>query len=207
MMRAVVNGVYLRSRDPNRYTAPPIIAPHADDILSKQDTHFFNTFSLVIGLLIAIAIGIFALARTVAGQTQDKQVLAEADYLRNVDQRIAPFGQVAIAGQDNTALAIKPEGGAGQAATAGAAQMPKTGTELFQQTCSACHGTGIAGAPKAGDKAAWGPRIAKGKDVLYQHALQGFTGTAGMMPAKGGRTDAPDDLVKQAVDHMVQMAQ
>ena len=184
----------------------PLIAPDADDIVSKQDTHFFNVFSMVIGLLIAIAIVIFALARVVASQTQDKQVLAEADYLRNVDQRVAPFAQEAIAGQDNTALAIRPERGAAQAAT-GAAAMPKSGTELFQQTCSACHGAGIAGAPKAGDKAAWGPRIAKGKDTLYQHALQGFTGTAGMMPAKGGRTDAPDALVKEAVDHMLQMAQ
>jgi cytochrome c5 len=174
--------------------------------VSKQDTHFFNVFSMVIGLLMAIAIGIFALARVVASHTQDKQVLAETDYLKNVDQRVAPFAQVAVAGQDNTALAIKPEAGAAQA-TAGAGAMPKTGTDLFQQTCSACHGAGIAGAPKAGDKAAWGPRIAKGKDVLYQHALQGFTGTTGMMPPKGGRTDAPDDLVKQAVDHMVQMAQ
>jgi cytochrome c5 len=174
--------------------------------LSKQDTHFFNTFSLVIGLLVAIAIGIFALARTVASHTQDQQVMAESTYLKNVDQRIEPFAQEAIAGKDNSALAIKPEAGAAQAA-AGTAEMPKTGTELFQQTCSACHGAGIAGAPKAGDKAAWAPRIAKGKDTLYQHALQGFTGTSGMMPAKGGRTDAPDALVKQAVDHMVQMAQ
>lgn len=85
--------------------------------------------------------------------------------------------------------------------------MPKNGTELFNQTCSACHGQGIAGAPKAGDKAAWAPRIAEGKATLYQHAINGFQGKAGMMPAKGGRMDAPDDLVKQAVDHMVQMAQ
>ena len=78
---------------------------------------------------------------------------------------------------------------------------------MFEQTCSACHGQGIAGAPRAGDKAAWGPRIAKGKAVLYQHAIDGFTGSAGVMPPKGGRPDAPDDLVKQAVDHMVQLAQ
>jgi cytochrome c5 len=84
--------------------------------------------------------------------------------------------------------------------------MPKTGEALFQQTCSACHGAGIAGAPKAGDKAAWAPRIAKGTATLYDHALHGFQGTAGVMPAKGGRTDAPDDLVKQAVDYMVGLA-
>jgi cytochrome c5 len=49
--------------------------------------------------------------------------------------------------------------------------------------------------------------MAKGKSLLYDHAIHGYTGTAGMMPAKGGRTDVSDDLVKQAVDHMVQMAQ
>jgi cytochrome c5 len=174
--------------------------------MSKQDTHFFNVFSLVIGLLAAIAIGIFALARIVASHTQDLQVLSDADYSKNVAARIAPPVQEAIAGHDNSALAIKAEGpaAAGSAAVAG---MPKNGTELFDQTCSACHGQGIGGAPKAGDKTAWAPRIAKGKAVLYDHALKGFTGSAGMMPAKGGRADVPDDLVKQAVDHMVQIAQ
>ena len=110
----------------------------------------------------------------------------------------------AVAGQDNSALAIKAPAAAGAGS---AAAMPKNGTELFEQTCSACHGQGIAGAPRAGDKAAWGPRIAKGKALLYEHAIQGFTGSAGVMPAKGGRTEASDDLVKQAVDYMVQMAQ
>ena len=59
------------------------------------------------------------------------------------------------------------------------------------------------GAPKAGDKAAWGPRVAQGKDTLYKHAIAGFNGSKGVMPAKGGRTDLSDDLIKQAVDHMV----
>jgi cytochrome c5 len=173
--------------------------------MSKQDTHFFNVFSLVIGLLVAVAIGIFALARIVASHTQDLQVLTEADYSKNVAARIAPPVQEAVAGQDNSALAIKSQGpaAAGSAAVAG---MPKSGKELFEQTCSTCHGPGIAGAPKAGDKAAWAPRIAEGKATLYEHALHGFTGSAGVMPPKGGRTDVPDDVVKQAVDYMVQMA-
>jgi cytochrome c5 len=173
--------------------------------MSKQDTHFFNVFSMVIALLAAIAIGIFALARIVASHTQDLQVLTEADYSKNVAARIAPLAQEAVAGQDNSALAIKPQGpaAAGSAAVVG---MPKSGKELFEQTCSTCHGPGIAGAPKAGDKAAWAPRIAEGKATLYEHALHGFTGSSGVMPPKGGRTDVPDDVVKQAVDYMVQMA-
>jgi cytochrome c5 len=173
--------------------------------VSKQDTHFINIFSLVIGILVAIAIAIFALARNVASHTQDQQVLAEAQYLKSVDGRIQPFSHEAVAGQDNSTLAIKADTTA--AATGGSAAIPKDGAEVFQQTCSACHGQGIAGAPKAGDRAAWAPRIAKGKPVLYQHALQGFQGSSGVMPAKGGRADIPDDLIKAAVDHMVGMAQ
>ena len=172
---------------------------------TKQDTHFINIFSLVIGALAAIAIAIFAFARDVASHTQDQQVLAEAQYLKSVSGRIQPFSNEAVAGQDNSQLAIKAD--TGSAATGGTAAIPKDGAQVFQQTCSACHGTGLAGAPKAGDSAAWAPRIAKGKDVLYQHALQGFQGTAGVMPPKGGRVDLPDDLIKAAVDHMIGMAQ
>jgi cytochrome c5 len=174
--------------------------------VSKQDTHFINIFSLVIGILVAIAIAIFALARNVASHTQDVDVRAEAQYLKSVDGRIQPFAQEAVAGQDNTRLAIKADTTAA-AATGGSAAIPKDGAEVFQQTCSVCHGQGIAGAPKAGDRAAWAPRIAKGKAVLYQHALQGFQGSSGVMPPKGGRVDLPDDLIKAAVDHMVGMAQ
>lgn len=178
--------------------------------MSKQDTHFFNVFSLVIGLLVAVAVGLFALARIVASHTQDLQVLSEAEYSKNVHARLHPPVNEAIAGHDNSALVIKPAEGASESGAAGAAvasAMPKSGTELFEQTCNVCHGQGIGGAPKAGDKAAWAPRIAEGKATLYEHALRGYQGKSGVMPPKGGRTDAPDDLVKQAVDHMVQMAQ
>ena len=76
--------------------------------MSKQDTHFFNVFSMVIGLLGAVAIALFALARIVASQTQDKQVFEDASYVKNVEERLSPFAKVAVAGQDNAALAIKP---------------------------------------------------------------------------------------------------
>jgi len=173
--------------------------------VSKQDTHFFNMFSMVIGLLVTIAIAIFAFARIVGSDTQGRQVMEDAAYSKNVAQRMAPPAQEAVAGQDNSALAIKSETPAGAAGSA--SPVPTNGTELFQQVCSACHGQGIAGAPKAGDKSAWGPRIAQGKPTLYQHALNGYQGKSGVMPAKGGRTDLPDDLVKQAVDYLVQQAQ
>jgi cytochrome c5 len=109
-----------------------------------------------------------------------------------------------VAGQDNSAMAIKAPVTAGPAI---AMAVPKNGTDLFETVCKTCHGTGLAGAPKAGDKSAWGPRIAEGKATLYQHALNGYSGKTGVMPAKGGRTDLPDDLIKQGVDYMVSLAQ
>jgi cytochrome c5 len=193
----------VRSEGLRWYTSRPISADFPDATVSKQDTHFFNTFSLVIGLLVAVAIALFAFARIVASHTQEQQMLVDAQYVKSVHERISPLSQVAVAGQDNSALTIKANP---STSGAGAAAMPANGTELFDKACSACHGAGIAGAPKAGDKAAWAARIAKGKDTLYEHAIKGFTGSAGMMPPKGGRTDVPDDLVKQAVDHMVEMS-
>lgn len=77
------------------------------------------------------------------------------------------------------------------------------GKSAYGKTCAMCHGAGVAGAPKPGDKADWGPRIAQGKETLYKHAIEGFTGAKGMMPARGGNTNMSDEDVKAAVDYMV----
>jgi cytochrome c5 len=79
------------------------------------------------------------------------------------------------------------------------------GKKLYDSTCVACHGAGVAGAPKFGDKAAWAPRIKQGSATLYEHAIKGFQGKAGMMPPKGG-SSASDDEVKAAVDYMANAA-
>jgi cytochrome c5 len=76
------------------------------------------------------------------------------------------------------------------------------GKNLYNATCVACHGAGIAGAPKLGDKAAWEPRIRQGNATIYDHAIKGFQGKAGMMPPKGGAS-APDEEVRAAVDYMI----
>lgn len=76
------------------------------------------------------------------------------------------------------------------------------GKKVYDTSCVACHGAGVAGAPKTGDKAAWAPRIKQGNDKLYQNAIKGFQGKAGVMPPKGGST-ASDEEVKAAVDYMV----
>lgn len=78
------------------------------------------------------------------------------------------------------------------------------GKTVYDGLCAACHGSGIPGIPQVGDAAAWETRIAKGNDMLYDHALNGFTGDSGMtMPPKGGDTSLTVDEIKAAVDYMV----
>ena len=117
----------------------------------------------------------------------------------------------AAAAANATPAPAQPAATPGTPPTAGAIATPavagnnEAGKALFNTTCTACHGAGIAGAPKFGDKAAWAPRIAQGTNTLYQHAIKGFQGEFGMMPPKGGST-APDADVKAAVDYMVAAA-
>ncbi len=171
--------------------------------MSKHDTHFFNNFSIVIVGLIAVAIAIFALARSVAARTQVPETYSDPKYVESVGERTKPFVRVAVAGKDNSALKIE----APAAAMTIALAVPKDGAALYDAVCKTCHATGLVGSPKFGDHAAWAPRIAKGKPALYDHALQGYAGTSGVMPPKGGRTDLSDDLIKQGVDFLVSKAQ
>lgn len=78
----------------------------------------------------------------------------------------------------------------------------RKGEEVFAAVCTACHSSGVMGAPKFGSLADWGPRIAKGKPTLYQHALNGFNS----MPPKGGCGTCSDQEIKNAVNYMVSKA-
>ena len=77
------------------------------------------------------------------------------------------------------------------------------GKSVYGKTCALCHAANVAGAPKPGDKADWAPRIAQGMDLVNKHAIEGFTGAKGQMPARGGSTTLTDDEVKAAVAFMV----
>ena len=168
--------------------------------MSKQDTHFFNVFSVVIGLLVVVALALLALARNIGDNTQVLETYSDKAYLRGTDERTQPLVRVAVAGKDNSGLVIK---GLAQT-TEIKLEVPKDGPALYDAVCKTCHETGLAGAPKTGDRALWGPRVAQGKPTLYEHALKGYTGKAGAMPAKGGRTDLGDDLIKAGVDYLVE---
>lgn len=88
-------------------------------------------------------------------------------------------------------------------ASAPAAAENVIGKSTYGKTCSMCHAANVAGAPKPGDKADWAPRIAQGMDALYKHALEGYTGAKGQMPARGGAVNLSDEDVKSTVDYMV----
>ena len=75
---------------------------------------------------------------------------------------------------------------------------------MYDTACVVCHQTGVGGAPKVGDKAAWADRITQGEATLADHAIKGFQGKTGMMPPKGGRADLSDEDVKAAVSYMVE---
>ena len=91
---------------------------------------------------------------------------------------------------------------AAAAPAAAAAAGASDGKKIYESGCIACHGAGIAGAPKFGDKTAWAPRIKTGMDTLYNAALKGM----GVMPPKGGNTALSDADVKAAVNFMVTAA-
>ena len=160
-----------------------------------QDQQFFDTFMLVVGILIGAAVFLFVLASRIAIETQGQYVLSDPTVRAEIEKRIAPVGQVVLMGSEELATA---------AAAAASAQVaaPLTGAQVYNQTCVACHTPpGVLGAPPLGDAAAWEPRIAQGRALLNEHALLGFNNT---MPAKGGAVHLSDDEIIGAVDYMLE---
>ena len=93
--------------------------------------------------------------------------------------------------------------GSADASSSGAVSAA-AGESVYQKSCGACHNAGVAGAPKLGDAAAWSERLAQGVEMLESNAINGFQGSAGMMPAKGGNTSLSDDEVRSAVAYMLE---
>ncbi|MFP5383790.1 MAG: c-type cytochrome [Gammaproteobacteria bacterium] len=105
------------------------------------------------------------------------------------------------------AAEVAPAAEAAAVVAEAAAPANEAGEKAYKSTCAMCHASGAAGAPIVGNKDDWAPRIAQGNDTLYKHAIEGYTGAKGMMPAKGGNASLADDVVKGAVDYMVAKSQ
>jgi cytochrome c5 len=179
--------------------------PHHDPIQDNIDTH---PVKLAIGVVIgaaALILGIVLIAQFAIGAYAGRSLKNEpAMSDEAVRKRLAPVAQLAI---DPNAPAPAAAPAAGTAATVVAAVIPpraaKTaaapGKATYDAVCHVCHGAGVAGAPKLGDKAAWSARGKAGLDALHASALKG----KGAMPPKGGNPSLSDADVKAAVDYMV----
>jgi cytochrome c5 len=152
----------------------------------QEDKQFMTQFAIVLGALVVFTIAMFFLARFLMAVNQ---VNYGPLITKEIDHRIEPEG---ISATGKVAEA-SPE------ATAGGGSAQASGQQTFAQVCSSCHQSGAMGAPKFGSKADWAPRIKKGKQTLYTHAINGFKA----MPPKGGQPSLSDADVKAAVDYMV----
>ena len=153
--------------------------------------------SIILGIGIVLMLFFFVLVvhhREIHARVQ-QQSGALLGTNSTVAERIKPVGQVDLAPAKTQQAPVK---------IAVTAPPPaRDGQQVYQAGCVACHGAGIAGAPKLGDKGQWAKRIAKGADTLYASAVNGVQGSGGAMPAKGGNPALSDAEVKAAVDYMV----
>lgn len=154
--------------------------------MSHEDKVFFGNFIGVLAILVIAAFAFFFLADMV---TDDMGTSPEVDsrLQEKIADNIKPVGQVNIG--------TAPAPAAAPAAAAG----PRSGDDVYNAHCAACHGTGVAGAPKLGDSGAWAPRAAQGMDTLLAHATNGLNA----MPPKGTCAACSDDELKNAIEYML----
>ena len=179
------------------------------------DRQFFQTFAIIIGILFFLKLTLIGIAVGVAGTQREEQMLGNKYAQQQQVERIQSRGQVAVregsAGVSSlpaaeTAQPVPVAPGVEPAADA-PPEASAVGQQTYETACFACHGTGAAGAPRIGDVEDWSARIAKGRDVLIQHSLEGYMGDRGFMPPKGGQTHLEDDAVIAALDYMVSQSQ
>lgn len=169
--------------------------------MSHSDDVFIRMFGAILGALVLFAIIAYIVAQNIASNALEAQQASD----RSVRARISPVAQVRVlAPGEQPPAPPAPVVQAAAAPAATPAEAPaaaaKSGSEIYQGACFACHGTGAAGAPKVGDKAAWEPRTGQGLAALLQAAINGKNA----MPPKGGAMHLSDDDVKAAVDYMLQ---
>ena len=160
--------------------------------MSEQDNNSMLTLVGVLGAMVAFAVFIGVLAYFIGGFAH-KDRAPEARELAALKERIAPIGEVRTSDQPLETAS---------AGTSEASAAPRSGAEVVQQACAACHGAGVLGAPKIGAKADWEPRLAQGFDTLLDHSINGIRA----MPPKGGNPSLTEDEIKAALNEMLQQS-
>ena len=165
--------------------------------MSDHDKKFFDNFMLIIGVMVFVTLILVFLARSMSADTQEQWTKEDPAYKAATEARLKPAGYVVKTGD------TEPVAAAAVAAVE-VELAPRSGEDVFNEACAACHVAGVAGAPRLGDTAAWTARIAQGMDTMVGHAIKGFAGSVGYMPAKGGRSDLSDADTAAAVEYMVE---
>lgn len=168
--------------------------------MRNYDLDFLKKFSLVIGFLLLVTLGLILFAHHLNGVIPPE---VSPQAAKRTEGRIAPVGAVYAGSTGAAAQAAAVAAAAAKAASQVAYGGTTDGSVIFSNLCTGCHTSGAGNAPTM-DKSHWGPRIAQGKDTLYKHAIDGFTGPdGGVMPAKGGNPALTDAQVKATVDWMI----
>ncbi|WP_206861873.1 c-type cytochrome [Lysobacter changpingensis] len=167
--------------------------------MRNYDLEFLKKFSMVIGFLVLVTLGLIIAAIFVHGQLPAE---VNPDVAKRTQQRIAPVGAVYAGSTGAAAQQAASAAAAAKAASQVAYGGTTDGSVIFNNLCTGCHTSGAGGAPTL-DQAHWTARLPKGKDTLHKHAIEGFTGTAGVMPPKGGNPALTDEQVIAAVDWML----
>lgn len=171
--------------------------------VSSTDKVFLRHFSMVIGFLVLVMLALIGLAMHLYSKHPPP---TRPDATQEVATRIAPTGAVYAGDTGQAALLAAQEAAKktaeGQVAYGGTLD----GKTIFDNLCTTCHTNKATGAPDIHDKAAWGPRVAQGLDILVKHAIDGYSGVDGkgaLMPAKGGNPALTDAQVKATVEWML----
>lgn len=166
--------------------------------MRNYDLDFLKRFSMVIAFLMAVTLALILFAMYLHyGQPREQ---SESQVARTV-ARIAPVGDVYAGASGEAARAAADAAAKAAAASQVAYGGTLDGSVIYNNLCAGCHKAGVGGAPMMG--AGMAARAGKGKDTLYKHAIEGFQGDAGVMPARGGNPALNDDQVKAAVDYML----
>jgi cytochrome c5 len=165
----------------------------------NYDLEFLKKFSMVIGFLVMVTVGLMVGAFLIHKQLPSE---VNPDVAKRQLQRISPVGAVYAGTTGAAAQQAASSAAAAKAASQVAYGGTTDGSVIFNNLCTGCHTSGAGGAPTM-DKAHWAARIAQGKDTLHKHAIEGFTGSAGVMPAKGGNPALTDEQVMATVDWMI----
>jgi len=165
----------------------------------NYDLEFLKKFSMVIGFLVLVTFALILGAMYLHGTLPHD---VEPSVVKRTEQRIAPVGSVYAGATGAAAQAAATAAAAASAASQVAYGGTLDGSVIFGNLCAGCHKSGAGGAPTL-DQTHWTARIAQGKDTLHKHAIEGFQGSAGVMPAKGGNPALTDAQVIATVDWML----